>query len=70
MREDPSARGRFPIFGTVGKMVNPPTETRAKTLRTVGSYCSHRPTKAGGWGFAFLMASYPVLISFFLTHCD
>ena len=36
MWEDPLARGQFPIFGTVGKTAFPPTETRAKTLRTMG----------------------------------
>ena len=34
--EGPSARGQFPIFGTVGKTGLPPTESQAKTLRTVG----------------------------------
>lgn len=49
VRKDPSARGQFPEFGTVGKMALPPTETRAKTLKRVaGFYCSLHPTKAGG----------------------
>ena len=47
--QDPSPRGQFSIFGTVSKTVDPPTETRAKTLRTTDCYCSpHHPTKAGG----------------------
>ena len=58
--EGPPARGQFPIFGTVGKMGPPPTESRAKTLKTVWAFIVLHilQWQAGeAWGFASLMAS-------------